>query len=307
MGLLLDPRSARLIALSAHTLIGRSSACLIVLDDPRASAEHAAITWSGQHWEARDLGSLNGTWLDGRRLTAGERAPVRRAARVAFGGGAPWILVDDLPVGPTARNEATAETVHAASGMLALPSPAAPCATIYLRPDGTWMVELGNELRAIANGDAVDLGDTLWSVFLPDHLGPLPQTLKEGTALLLGDIDLTFVPSQDEEHVDVRARTDDGKELEIPARSSHYLLLTLARARLRDARAGISVDEQGWMYATDLADMLHYTAERFNLEIFRSRSQFAKLGFVDAPRLIERRTTTRQLRLGVARLRVTPR
>jgi hypothetical protein len=83
------------------------------------------------------------------------------------------------------------------------------------------------------------------------------------------------------------------------------VLLTLARARIEDARDGLAAGEQGWIYASDLARMLQYTAERLNLEIFRSRSLFAKLGFADATELIERRPATRQLRIGVARLQVT--
>lgn len=306
VGLLLDPRTGRLITLSARTVVGRSPACLVVIDDPRASAEHAAIAWSGACWEVRDLGSRNGTWLDGRRLAAGEQAALRRDARLAFGGADPWIFCDDRPVGPGARNAATSELVHSTSGILALPSAADPQVTIFRRGDGQWWAELGTGLRAVADGDPLEVGSARWLLFLPSELGALPPTLKaEGAALVLGDIGLWFAPSLDEEHVDVRIRTDDGKESALPARSSHYMLLTLARARIQDARDGVAADEQGWLYASDLADMLQYTAERLNLEIFRARALFARFGFADSAHLIERRATTRQLRIGVARLHVT--
>jgi hypothetical protein len=305
VGLLLDTRSGRLITLSARTLVGRSPACDVHLDDPRVSAEHAAIAWSGEHWELRDLGSLNGTWLDGRRLAAGERAAIRRDARLAFGGIDTWIVADDSAVGPAARSEATTDVVHSTSGLLALPSAADPQATIFRRADGQWLVEVGSELRAVADRDALEVGGDRWSLFLPGELGPLPTTQKaDGTQLTLAEISLHFAPSLDEEHVDVRARTEDGKELILPPRSSHYLLLTLARARIQDARNGLPLDEQGWIYASDLADMLRYAAERVNLEIFRARSLLAKLGVVDSTHLIERRPGSRQLRIGVARLDV---
>ena len=308
MGLLLDTRSGRLITLSARALVGRSSACSVLIDDPRASAEHAAIAWSGEHWEVRDLGSLNGTWLDGRRLTAGERAPLQRDSRLAFGGGDAWILADVRPAGPAARNEATSEIVHSTSGLLALPSADEPRATIFRRADGQWLIELGSELRTLADRDRLDLDSAAWLVFLPGELGPLPDTLEaEGSPLVLGAITLSFAPSLDEEHVDVRVRTDDGNERLLPPRSSHYMLLTLARARIKDAQDGVAPDEQGWIYSTDLADMLQYTAERLNLEIFRCRTLFARLGCVDATQLIERRASSRQLRIGTARLHVTRR
>jgi hypothetical protein len=302
---LLDTRNGRLIALSAHTVVGRSPGCGVVLDDRRASAEHAVIAWSGEHWEVRDLGSLNGTWLDGRRLAAGERAPARSDARLAFGGGDAWFLADDRPVGPTARNEATGEIVHSTTGLLALPSASEPEATIYRCADRRWLVELGAELRAVADRAELDLAGVRWSLFLPSELGPVPTTLKaEGSPLVVADVSLCFAPSLDEEHVDVRVHTVDGKEWLLPPRSSHYVLLTLARIRLEDARSGVTPEEQGWIYASRLADMLQYTPERLNLEIFRARSLFARLGFADATQLIERRTVNRQLRIGVAGLQV---
>jgi hypothetical protein len=307
VGLLLETCSGRLITLPAHALVGRSSACAVVLDDPRASAEHAAIAWSGERWELRDLGSLNGTWLDGRRLAAGERAPLHRDAKLGFGSAAAsWILADDRPAGPAARNEATAELVHATSGLLALPSADQPRATVFRRADGQWLVELGAELRTIADRDRLELDSVPWSLFLPSELGPLPETLKaDGSLLVLGDVSLCFAPSLDEEHVDLRVRMADGRESVLPPRSSHYMLLTLARARLDDARSGIAPDEQGWLYAADFARMLQYSPERLNIEIFRARALFAKLGFSDSTQLIERRATTRQLRIGAARLQVT--
>jgi hypothetical protein len=305
VGLLLDTCSGRLIALSAHTVIGRSAVCSVVVDDLRASAEHAAIAWSGERWEVRDLGSLNGTWLDGRRLAAGERAPVRIDARLAFGGNDAWLLADDRAAGPTARNDATGEIVHSTTGLLALPSAGDPQATIYRCADGQWRVELGAELRTLADRAQLELAGARWSLFLPSAFGTVPTTLKvDGSPLVLADVSLWFAPSLDEEHVDVRVRTDDGRDWLLPARSSHYTLLTLTRTRLEDARTGVAPQEQGWIYASRLADMLQYTPERLNLEIFRARSQFAKLGFIDATHLIERRTVNRKLRIGVSRLHV---
>jgi hypothetical protein len=253
----------------------------------------------------RDLGSLNGTWLDGRRLAAGERAAVRADARLAFGGDDAWLLADDRGAGPTARNEANGEIVHSTTGLLALPSAGDPQATIYRRADGQWMIERGTEACAIPERAQIDLAGARWSLLLPGELGPVPTTLKaEGSALALADISLWFAPSMDEEHVDVRVRTDDGKEWLLPPRSSHYVLLTLARARLEDASSEVVTEEHGWIYASRLADMLQYTPERLNLEIFRARSLFAKLGFADAANLVERRTVNRQLRIGVAALHV---
>ena len=64
-----DKRTA--ISLRArHTTIGRTADCEIVLDDPRISRRHATIIGDGQHYHVRDAGSLNGTFVNGRRVLA---------------------------------------------------------------------------------------------------------------------------------------------------------------------------------------------------------------------------------------------
>lgn len=49
-------------------LLGRSSRCDVVLDDPGVSRRHALLRHDGRSWVVRDLASLNGTWVDGRRV-----------------------------------------------------------------------------------------------------------------------------------------------------------------------------------------------------------------------------------------------
>lgn len=50
------------------TSLGRDMANTIVLPDPGASAEHALISMQDGHWWLEDLGSTNGTFLNGVRL-----------------------------------------------------------------------------------------------------------------------------------------------------------------------------------------------------------------------------------------------
>ena len=50
--------------------IGRSQECNIVLDDRQVSRFHARIVWRGDHYEVEDLGSKNGTHLNGREVSA---------------------------------------------------------------------------------------------------------------------------------------------------------------------------------------------------------------------------------------------
>jgi pSer/pThr/pTyr-binding forkhead associated (FHA) protein len=50
------------------TLIGRSPECQIFLDDVTVSRRHAELERSGDTFTIRDLGSLNGTYVNRRRI-----------------------------------------------------------------------------------------------------------------------------------------------------------------------------------------------------------------------------------------------
>ena len=54
------------------TLIGRSPDCAVFLDDVTVSRRHAEITSSGGRFSIRDLGSLNGTFVNRRRIESTE-------------------------------------------------------------------------------------------------------------------------------------------------------------------------------------------------------------------------------------------
>ena len=49
--------------------IGRSEECDIVLPDRQVSRYHARISWAGDHFQVEDLGSKNGTHVNGQELT----------------------------------------------------------------------------------------------------------------------------------------------------------------------------------------------------------------------------------------------
>lgn len=54
--------------LEAHTVVGRSSQAGISIADSGISRRHMEIYRQGDHFYARDLGSTNGTYVDGERL-----------------------------------------------------------------------------------------------------------------------------------------------------------------------------------------------------------------------------------------------
>lgn len=72
--------------------VGRAVTADLVLDDPSISKSHAAFQHEGVLWYVKDARSRNGTYVDGRRLGAGERVEIASGAQITFGGVATYFL-----------------------------------------------------------------------------------------------------------------------------------------------------------------------------------------------------------------------
>lgn len=72
-----QPPFARVLSDTRETLLypgqnarlGRATENEIVVDDPKVSRTHAMLEWNGTGFVLRDLGSINGTFVNGQRLT----------------------------------------------------------------------------------------------------------------------------------------------------------------------------------------------------------------------------------------------
>jgi hypothetical protein len=136
---------------------------------------------------------------------------------------------------------------------------------------------------------------------LPEPLAPTWQA--QDAAPTVDAVELRLQVSGDEEYVTAALAHGD-RIIDLGNRAHHYLLLTLARARLRDRETGVSEGECGWVYQEELGRMLDMDDKHINVAIFRLRAQVGGCGVDDAGALIERRKPTRQLRLGVSRSRI---
>jgi len=75
----------------ASWTLGRGDEADILVDDARLSRVHTRIEWDGEQFTVTDLGSRNGTFVDGKPV----KRPVR-GGRVMRGGTSLFLLVDDV-------------------------------------------------------------------------------------------------------------------------------------------------------------------------------------------------------------------
>ena len=82
----------RIVLRPGASHVGRSPENEIHLDDAQISRRHAAITWDGARCAVTDLGSSNGTFVNGRRLMPNVPEPLRPGDHVSFGTASVWVI-----------------------------------------------------------------------------------------------------------------------------------------------------------------------------------------------------------------------
>src|SRR5918997_888175 len=116
------PMEGREHTLIADVVIGREG-CDVVLADPEVSRRHAALRHTGQGPAVEDLGSTNGTFVNGERIS-GTR--VLSDGDVVSFGNTEWVLRAAAAAGQPAG--VGSPQVTAARSVPAEPPPAPPAA-----------------------------------------------------------------------------------------------------------------------------------------------------------------------------------
>jgi pSer/pThr/pTyr-binding forkhead associated (FHA) protein len=298
MGILERTEYRQRFSLGSRCLLGRHPACDVKLEDARVSGEHASLHWRGEGWELRDLGSRNGTFLEGRKLASGERVALEAGQSFLLGpGGTRFQLVDPGPPAVRARRVATQELRELSGSLLLLPDDEAPLASLFQDGSGRWMLEFNHEQRHVTDQERLRLGDQEWVLELPT----VSTETLEGERPNLDVVHLKIGISRDEEYVVVTVVHGNEHKVLAP-RSYHYLLATLARLRLKDH--GRPEPEQGWVDRDTLCRMLATDDNKLNVDIHRVRRQLSTLGLQDAAHVVERRPGTGLVRLGIRSVEV---
>jgi hypothetical protein len=302
------PEGSRSILLSRH-LVGRSRLADLRMTEPTVSGEHAVLRWSGREWELHDLGSRNGTIVDGRKLAAGERVALASGSVVAFGqDDNAWTLTDDAAPTILAIPADHGEAVAARDHLLALPSEDRPDAVVYRDGAGEWVLEQSGETSRVSDRQTIHVAGQEFLLRIPEMIAATWDNSMP--ALHLRELTLRFAVSRDEEYVALSAHGAH-KMVDLGARAHHNVLLLLARSRLDDrktpptVRAGASPESaEGWVYQDELADKLAIDENHLNVAVFRCRRQLADAGIVGAADIVERRRPTREVRLGIAKIEI---
>ena len=77
------PNAGQAAPLTGMLVIGRDPGCELVLADDQVSRRHVRVTPAADGATAEDLGSTNGTYVDGRLASGAE--PLRPGARIQVG------------------------------------------------------------------------------------------------------------------------------------------------------------------------------------------------------------------------------
>ena len=268
------------------------------MDAGDVSNEHASLRWRGTSWELRDLGSRNGTYVNGTRLQPGDGVTLRRDAVIRFGAtSAPWQLVDDGPPLLAALELQSRSWVRASGNLLGLPNEDAPLASIFHVSEGGWICQQPDEARPVRNGEVIALGSQRWQLHLTETVVSTAES-QAGEFQEAGPR-LVFAVSRDEEYVELSVALPGLGGRSLGARAHHYLLLLLARQHARDTSdAALSRSEQGWIHLEELGKMVHLDRAHLYVMIHRARRQFADVGVPDAASVVEYRPRTGMVRLG---------
>jgi hypothetical protein len=280
-------------------LIGRSGLAHLRLSNRRVSSEHCLVFWENRAWCVRDLGSRNGSSINGRALAPGQPRPLQIGDTLRLGGSDEvWALCDDEGPEPCAVCEPTGGWRHGQQGLLQLPEDGSPSASIF-EQEGRWVCEGSSSMDRVETEQTVLVNGLPWKLYLPDLPGASDRT-EEGS-LVLANLTLRFSVSSNEEHVSLEL-INGLVSREVPSRTYLYMLLVLARRRLQPSPGD---DPQGWIHTEELARMLRCSREKLNVDVHRLRQLFRISKVRDAGKIVERRLGSSELRIGTTRVELT--
>lgn len=290
MATLIPPHQKEKVLLYSHHSFGRKKESVEThIQSKYASSLHGVVRWSGSHWIFQDK-SKNGTWINGDRLCGKEKI-LKEGDSIHFGHPeeSPWIIESLTPPIPVLVAVEENLPLIELKDFVGLPSDENPIATLYRSTEGQWIYESESEIKTVADRDLITVENTVFRLFdaeIVELTHGAEDTIYPDTTEPL----FQFNVSLDEEHVFLNIQKGE-ETLNLGERAHHYLLLTLARKKLEDLKAGTDSASQGWIDVEQLSELLAQDTGHLNIQIFRARKQVAKVvsGHQEIPPIVERR------------------
>lgn len=304
-----DATSVYLLALHK---IGRASHTVdTTISDPTVSRLHSLFYWNGSAWQISDM-SLNGTWLNGKKLVKESKYPIGVGDHIQFGNlSGPSFKVENIAppkdyLSPcSGYGKGTRECIPLDTYNL-LPNDDSPELALYMDySHSRWCLEpVGRkdfDSKVVHEGERLHFCDEDWT--LSYNRADEKTVAIEEQRDRLTNIEFVFHLSMDEESTQLTLHKGLNN-VSLNTRTHHYLTLTLARKKAADISANIDESEQGWMYTERLARDLGLTETHLNIQIHRARKQLIEaLDYdLDAEHFIQRRGG--KVRLGVNKFTV---
>ncbi|MEM6931255.1 MAG: hypothetical protein AAF602_30275, partial [Myxococcota bacterium] len=165
--------------------------------------------------------------------------------------------------------------------------------------DDGWVIRTGEDVRSVVDGEEVEVEGTRYVLALPEPVVGTTDIAR--TDATTPGLELRV--SADQEYIEVGVRWGS-EAVAVRPKVHHELLLVLARARIDDRARGMAAEDQGWLHNAELAQQLRVTKNQLYVMKYRCRRDMEALREGAGRSLLEKRTTTRQVRIGWPRLSV---
>ena len=311
MALIENINTKKVVYLKSYHTLGRNpkkcDTCLIQKD---ISNIHASIRWEGSHWIIYDHSSKNGTYIIQKNIPRIKSIKLTPEMIIRFGGfpDACWKVIDLDPPVPCLVASADNRKIIKLESHNVFPDKDNPEVTIISPEPGRWRLEKDDTIEFLSNDEILEIGSDFWrcrNLFLEDST--IDNTgINPVTAISLSELQYTFKVSLDEENVTITILSDTEK-FELGDKAHHYLLVTLARQKIKDGKCDWPSTEHGWISMDEITQMLDMNKEHINVQIHRAREQIKELASIDHPQfyyldVIERKTG--KIRLGISKIKI---
>lgn len=311
MGAICRKSDGKTVYLPHQLVVGRSPSSDLPLAVSSVSFNQAVLRWDGSRWIVGDLGSRNGTYVNGQRVGPTSRSTLglRAGDELAFAERDEiWIVLDDSAPQALLIPDDGGNPVALVEGRVNVwPAEANPLAYFFYERAAWRFEDLAGHSQELGHGHAITVDGQGFRLHLPGPAAETPPAANPIAELTIERAELEIEVAPDEESAGATAVVA-GDSFALPRRTHLYLLAYLARERLKGRETPESSDsfEDGWVAVDEACRQLNLAPEALAVMVYRCRQDLERIGFREASRVVDRGKRG-FLRIGVPadRLRVT--